>query len=368
MPSVKLTTTPKTYAELRDAVVAVVVKGRAEIDRAWVETYHETGRLINEHVLLFRDRADYGAKTYARLADDTRIDVRTLQHCAQFQRCFPIASTCSQLDWSKCRLLCQVADAKQREKLRLQAVKNHWIVTELESRVRAFNATAIESGETKRTAEPVELLTPRRGTPGLHQVIDRGSGPVVDLGFKFYRELSEGAALGAARLRPYKTGEIVRFASDGSLRRVENASKAELFTYAATVRRVIDGDTLDIAIAVAPGFSHELKLRLRGLDCPELSTAAGRAAKAFVDGLLKPGDEIVVSTTKPDKYERYLADVFVGQELEDGRVKSEDRSPPLKLNTANLRLRAGSYGTVFLNNALLERGHAVRYDGGAKAE
>jgi endonuclease YncB( thermonuclease family) len=76
------------------------------------------------------------------------------------------------------------------------------------------------------------------------------------------------------------------------------------------IRRVVDGDTFVAAVMVAPGFSRELKLRLRGLDCPEMSTAAGRAAKLFVDGLIKAGDE-VVSTTKPDKYNRYLADVFL---------------------------------------------------------
>ena len=47
---------PKTYAELRDAVLAVVVAGRQAIDRAWVESYHEIGRLIHEH-LLFNGRA-----------------------------------------------------------------------------------------------------------------------------------------------------------------------------------------------------------------------------------------------------------------------------------------------------------------------
>ena len=50
MPSTKLTPTPKTYAQLRDAVIAVVVKGRLAIDRAWLETYHEIKELckLNE--------------------------------------------------------------------------------------------------------------------------------------------------------------------------------------------------------------------------------------------------------------------------------------------------------------------------------
>ncbi len=63
-----MTTTPQTYAELRTAVVGVVVKGRQSIDRAWIETYHETGRLIQEHLLLKNERAAYGASVFARLS------------------------------------------------------------------------------------------------------------------------------------------------------------------------------------------------------------------------------------------------------------------------------------------------------------
>ena len=341
VPSAKLTPTPKTYAELRDAVVAVVVKGRQDIDRAWVETYHETGRLINEHVLKFRDRADFGAKVYDRLAEDTGISARTLRECAQFHRYFPIVRHVAKLGWNRCRLLCQVDDEKRRTALAAQAMKHDWSSGEIVERVRDANAIALESGE-KKNAEPVELLTPRRGVPGLHAIVDRGSGPEVDLGFKLYRELGSASKL--------TTKDIVRLNEDG-VRRIDGATKDQLFTYTATVRRVIDGDTLVVALMVAPGVSHELKLRLRGLDCPEISTAAGRAAKAFVDGLIKPGDEVVISTSKPDKYDRYLADVFL--------VGATDQ-PSVAL--------AKEGAELFLNNALLEGGHAVRYEGGAKEE
>jgi endonuclease YncB( thermonuclease family) len=105
------------------------------------------------------------------------------------------------------------------------------------------------------------------------------------------------------------TGDIVRLNGDG-VRRVDGATKDQLFTYAATIRRIIDGNTLAVALAVAPGISLELKLRLRGLDCPEMATTAGRAAKQCVDDRIEAGDEVVASTTKPNKYDRYLADVF----------------------------------------------------------
>ena len=40
---------PKTYAELRRDVEAVLSTGRERIEVAWVLTYHDTGRLIHEH-------------------------------------------------------------------------------------------------------------------------------------------------------------------------------------------------------------------------------------------------------------------------------------------------------------------------------
>jgi endonuclease YncB( thermonuclease family) len=347
MPSRAITPTPKTYAQLRDAVTAVIVTGRLAIDRAWVDTCHETGRLINEHVLLFRERADYGTRVYEKLAEDTKVSVRTLRECAQFQRYFPIRRNCAELGWSQCRLLCQVADETERLKLLKQAVKNDWTVPELETRVRSYNAVALASEEAAPAAL-MELLTPRCGTPGLHPVVDLGAGPAVDLGFKIYRELGSTSNL--------TTKDIVRLNEDG-VRKVDNATKAELFTYTATVRKVIDGDTLLVALAIAPGYTHQLKLRLRGLDCPELSAAAGRAAKAFVDARLKPGDEVIISTTKPDKYDRYLADVFVGE------LGARSSEPGDRISGA----QPGAAPT-FLNNALLEAGHAIRYDGGAKEE
>jgi endonuclease YncB( thermonuclease family) len=97
-----------------------------------------------------------------------------------------------------------------------------------------------------------------------------------------------------------------------------------------------------------------MMLRLRGLDCPEKNTAAGRAAKRFVESLVAVGDGVILSTTKPDKYNRSLADVFV---------------PMKKLRAESPELRDGPAGEfLFLNNALLQNRHAVRYDGGPKDE
>jgi endonuclease YncB( thermonuclease family) len=399
MPARALTPTPKTYAQLRDAVIAVAIKGRRAIERAWVDTCHETGRLINEHLLLFRDRADYGAQVYAKLAADTQISERSLRQCAQFHRCYPIWHARAKLTWGHYQLLIQVDDTAQRRALEAEAIRKDWKTRDLETRVRAYNAVALTTSE-ETPLKAVELLKPRCGIPGLCRVVERplstplraGDGLGIDLGFKNYADVSktpstvvgsqtlskvvgsqtlskvEGPAASKAR---FQAGDIVRWdpstslrASEAGLQKVADATPAQLFTYRATIRKIIDGDTLDVAITLAPGFTRDLKLRLRGLDCPELSTAAGRAAKAFVEKLLSPGDEVIVCTTKPDKYERYLADVFV-RESRAQSLESKDRTSGSPLPALGSQLGAAP---IFLNNLLLSARHAIRYDGGAKEE
>ena len=70
----------------------------------------------------------------------------------------------------------------------------------------------------------------------------------------------------------------------------------------------------------------------------------------------------MINTTKSDKYDRYLAVVFLapkGATLSavSGRLSAQDRGTG-ELRADRLTLNA----PIFLNNALLENGHAVRKD------
>ena len=114
------------------------------------------------------------------------------------------------------------------------------------------------------------------------------------------------------------------------------------YTYAATVDRVIDGDTLSVLVDVGFGIIMHDKLRLRGIDCPELGTPEGERAKRFVVGLLPVGSTIVLKShkTKTDNHGRFVADIF---------FKTGANSP-------NEIIQGG----VYLNQHLLDEGHAVR--------
>ena len=124
MPKSTQLVVPQTYAELERAVLAVVHQGRREIDRAWLLTFHETGRLIHVHLLFKQQRAAYGAQVFADLAAATGSSSRSLHEFVQFYRTFPIVRDRAQLGWSHYRLLCQVADPAQRNALLAETVKH----------------------------------------------------------------------------------------------------------------------------------------------------------------------------------------------------------------------------------------------------
>ena len=104
------------------------------------------------------------------------------------------------------------------------------------------------------------------------------------------------------------------------------------------VLRTIDGDTFEARVHLAPGLEPTTRVRLRGIDAPELKAACAgelelaEAAGAALRGLLGEGG-VTIYHIGPDKYNgRVVADVATRQ-------------------------------TDSVSAALLAAGHARRYDG-----
>jgi endonuclease YncB( thermonuclease family) len=96
-----------------------------------------------------------------------------------------------------------------------------------------------------------------------------------------------------------------------------------VFTYPAQLVRCVDADTLRLVIDV--GFNmtrREASYRLSRVDAPELSTDAGKLARAALEGYLL-GKTLVAQTFKSDSFGRYITEVWAdGANVSDWLVQA----------------------------------------------
>jgi micrococcal nuclease len=95
-----------------------------------------------------------------------------------------------------------------------------------------------------------------------------------------------------------------------------------MYQYKAIIQKVVDGDTLKIAIDLGLSvWIHDEKIRLYGINTPEVygvkkgtpEWEEGNKASEFVKSILKEKDEILIQTIKDkqEKYGRYLGLVYI---------------------------------------------------------
>lgn len=84
------------------------------------------------------------------------------------------------------------------------------------------------------------------------------------------------------------------------------------YRYRAHVARVVDADTLELDVDLGFRVTIRVAVRVRGVDAPELSTVAGKVARAAVLDLLAQSHAVVVETYKDRQtFARWVADVYV---------------------------------------------------------
>lgn len=348
MPPPALTPSPDVaaYPALFRRVKEALLEGRRRIEAEKVRTYWETGRLIQTHILANNDRADYGAELFIRLAKDLEVGDKTLYRCVQFFLKYPngpIFAASRKLGWGHIQELIAISDDKQRKEMETAIYRNGLTIDEVRARKNALRMplpAAQEGPASIPGAAAARPLLPLRGELYTYKILEPGgivtgveSGLVIDLGFSVTRTVE------AKLVSNFNDGDIIASISrDGSYRFSKaDRTARDLYTYNACIEKVVDGDTLKARIDL--GFDVWIKqtLRLRGIDCPELKTRSGDAAKAYVQSLVKEADRIVVRSSKSDKYDRYLADIFIPSTLPER-------------------------GEVYLNALLIEQGHAERWE------
>jgi endonuclease YncB( thermonuclease family) len=112
--------------------------------------------------------------------------------------------------------------------------------------------------------------------------------------------------------------------------------------HAVEVLRVIDGDTFEARVHLWPGLEMTTRVRLRGIDAPEMKGACAdetRMAEAASEALRVQlaGGDVTIFNIGPDKY--------------NGRVVAD----------------AATRRTPSVSSALLASGHARHYQGGRRS-
>ena len=322
---IKKSSSLDSYSVLRSRVRQTLLLGQERIEQEKVRTYWHTGKLINDYLEPERGKDSYGKDVVTRLAKDLNIGETLLYRSMQFADRFPdpkifAGRQISFLRWSHFRTLMTIPEEKIRYELAHEAFRREWTAEELEAKVRTIHSN---KRGTKSKAQDTDLLTPKRGKAGVYQMIKDEASLAVDLGFTSYCKLPK------ASLKHFKAGNYCQWQGTAPPKKI-TGTPSDLFTYQAEVLKVVDGDTIWMKIWLADDLWLKEKLRLRGIDAPELDTAKGKEAKNFLERILKRQQSVLITTTKPDKYDRYLSDIF---------VQTKD-------------------GEIFLNNLLLERGLA----------
>jgi micrococcal nuclease len=124
-----------------------------------------------------------------------------------------------------------------------------------------------------------------------------------------------------------------------------------MYEYSAKLKRVVDGDTVDLLIDLGFNVWIQHRVRLWGINTPETRTRdkeekiRGLAAKKYLRELLRGSSSLVLRTEKEKKgkYGRILG-IIVCEVLD----------------------AEGNLDELTVNDQLIKEGHAVEYFGGKR--
>ncbi|NLV68944.1 MAG: hypothetical protein GXY14_14845, partial [Spirochaetes bacterium] len=274
--------------------------------------YWLTGKYIADEEKKSPTPSGYGSSLIDRLSLDLterygRGFSRTnLKNMRVFFRYYPNGQPADHFDWTKMVLLLSVKDEDARAELLQRTIDEKLTRQDLVHHINLYRLSA------NNTAQANEYRITRgdmycymsTGIPDEKGRLD------VDCGFSVHRtvkfeNIAEDEYPLMFRSEKKKGKYYVRERLDES---PENSSR--FHTYMARVEKVIDGDTLRLAIDTGFETVVKQKIRLRGIDCPEIIFTEGRKARDFARRELDGCDFVVVKTYRTDKYDRYIGDIF----------------------------------------------------------
>lgn len=346
-------TTSRTYQSLITSIQSTLKTGFLAAQKALeyqrLKTYWDIGRLINEYAAATGGKAEITERLYNKIsrdlksATDLEFSPDALSRMVYFQGQYPKFPKDTPLTFTHYLALLRISDVKDRQRLEQKAIKAKWSSADLKLEVAKINTILIPAPRGSKA------LRIERGEPYVYNV-QTYTDPAgkkemfIDCGFKIDVPLSgmivqnpiEGVADGKHAIRSIKKDNKYEI-------RQYKQTYDRLYTYAATLKGVVDSDTIDVRIDVGFGIRLYDRLRFRGINAPEISTSEGKLAKKFLEDYLKPSPMFIIRTykQKEEMYGRWLADIFI-----------------LKGSTDPYQIAAEG---EFLNQKLLDEGLAEIY-------
>lgn len=317
---------PRKYSK-RLAEIDSLIKNARKIS---IHAIWRSGQILVEIEQEGELKAQYGSHLLEHISEEmirlygAGYSVSNLKNYRQFYLASPKRQPAGELPWSHYVELMRVKDEKKRRKLERRAWREDLNRDQLRLLVKGQplpKRADVVDGELVVKKLP-SLKKPTGMKLGTVQVLEGEKGQKrVNLGFHVVRRVPASALAGLT-----VTDDLA-------------------YTYAAKVLEVIDGDTIDVDIEL--GLDTEVgkeRLRLRGVNTPEVGTKEGDEIKTWLIELLSKCPVIVIRSWKcrADLHGRYVTDVFFKEGCGD----------PDEI------LKSGTW----LNGLLLELGLAVRMD------
>lgn len=292
-------------AAIREELRRGLARAEEAVYRQRVLTYWHIGRHINGFLL---KTSGPDIVHLSVVAENLDFSLDVIRKILKFYRCFPKLPAKPPLSWSQYRALL-TAPAARRTLLLKRAISEDIGADELYALISISRHEGRPSSVPAGSAPKLDYKRGRLFTyktlQGKHLKLKKGE-IMVDGGFKWRRKVKVGAGsklTGGHIVRSVKTEN-----GDYELKYC-NDDPSSLYTYKAEVARVVDADTF--LLTIDTGFDNWLdsRVRLRGIDAPEISTALGRRAYRYVKKALG-NRPVVIKSYKEEKYGRYLVDLF----------------------------------------------------------
>jgi endonuclease YncB( thermonuclease family) len=308
---------PENYTSLFKEI-SILYKNRND---STLKAYWLTGKYIGETEDLYKKThgkesvSGYGNKLIERLSIDLSkkygkgFSETNIKNMRRFYRLYEKSQPVAELEWSKYVVLFPVKDEEKRRELEKLAIEENLTKFQLKKFVEVHRLRNRNDSENEKSD-----ILPERGSLYRYSLARDHGAPVrsgdllIDCGFNTWRrEVIEN-------FKEHEGKEVFKLKKvKGKYYITEGFGKKKeelLYTYKAYVEKVIDGDTLWVNIDCGFNTFARQKIRLRGVDTPEIMFPEGKRARDFVKRRLDKCGFVIIRTYKTDMYDRYVSDIF----------------------------------------------------------